>query len=122
MQGGGGGGGGMGGGGGSGGGMAGGGGGGDACTVFVGNLAWGTTDEDLLATFQVRDRALPGDCARERLLLRTPQSSGAPCGPADASRSDELFGSLNTRDRSCPCLTVLLMLVLGIEHSVSGRR
>lgn len=50
---------GMGSGGGSGGGIAGGsgggsgGGGGDACTVFVGNLAWGTTDEDLLSTFQV---------------------------------------------------------------------
>lgn len=53
MQGGGGGGVGVGGGGGGGGGMAGGGGGGDACTVFVGNLAWGTTDDDLLATFQV---------------------------------------------------------------------
>lgn len=43
----------MGGAGGGGGGTAGGGGGGDACTVFVGNLAWGTTDEDLLSTFQV---------------------------------------------------------------------
>ncbi|CAN0066271.1 unnamed protein product [Ectocarpus sp. 12 AP-2014] len=41
-----------GGGGGGGGGDGGGGGGGDACTVFVGNLAWGTTDDDLLATFQ----------------------------------------------------------------------
>ncbi|CAM9642995.1 unnamed protein product [Ascophyllum nodosum] len=36
----------------AGGGGGGGGAGGDACTVFVGNLAWGTTDDDLLTTFQ----------------------------------------------------------------------